>query len=352
MIVMSEAASFRIDPATLDFELPEELIAQAPNPRRDQARLLVADRRSGRIFHRTFSEIGDFIEKGAVLVLNKARVNPAKVMGRKETGGRVEVIFIAPAEAGLWRALVRPFLRDGTVFTIGPDTRMKLESRTPNGECVLRWEKGAKPEELMAKEGKIPLPPYIKRLDKDPRDSADHSDYQTVYASVPGSIAAPTAGLHFSKELLGRIKRDGRKILEVLLHVGWGTFRPISGPLHDHEMLPESYEVSPGVCEKMERARREGRRIVAVGTTSTRVLESLPEDPSPSDLRGATNLFITPGHVFKRVSGLITNFHVPRSTPLALTAAFLGIELLERAYQDAIKKGYRFFSYVDAMLVL
>jgi len=203
----------------------------------------------------------------------------------------------------------------------------------------------------MKEKGALPLPPYIKRDEKDPRAKIDYEAYQTVYSEQEGSLAAPTAGLHFTTELLKRLKDKGVEIVKVVLHVGWGTFKPISKSIDTHTMLPETYSISKETVKILKKAKRENRHICAVGTTSTRVLESLPDDVPEQDTKGSTNLFIRPGHSFRWVSCLITNFHVPRSTPLSLAAAFLGWEKLEVAYGEALSHDYRFFSYGDAMLI-
>lgn len=337
---------------TLDFDLPSERIAQEPLKERDAARLMVFHRQTNQISHCLFKDIETFLEPTDDLVINKAKVNRAKFVGRKKTGGRVEVIVVSPtSDPSLWRALVRPLLPIGTAFTLGAGLNVVLVERTAIGENIIRCD-GGDPAILMNSEGKIPLPPYIKRSAVDPRDVTDAEDYQTVYASEPGSLAAPTAGLHFTPALLDKIRQKGVRVHEILLHVGWGTFRPIAKRLDDHEMLPERYEVSRETYDALQAARRRHRRIISVGTTSTRVLESLSINESEVQLKGETNLFIKPGRSFQWLSGLVTNFHVPRSTPLALTAAFAGPDNLSRCYEEAIRSNYRFFSYGDAMLIL
>ncbi len=336
---------FKIDPATLDFELPEHLIAQTPPAERDQARLLVLHRKTGQIEHRLFSDLRSYLVPGDVLVLNNAKVSRAKLMGRKPSGGKVEAIFVEKTGDDEWRALVRPLLKEGTVFHVGSGAPVTVAGRFPSGEYRLATN-GANIELILEKEGKLPLPPYIKREENDPRHFADQSTYQTVYASATGSVAAPTAGLHFSDRLLAALKSNGILIAEVLLHVGWGTFRPIADTVDQHEMLAEKFEIPAASLAAIEAAKREKRRIISVGTTSTRSLESLPLTS------GETKLFIKPGFQFKQVDALITNLHVPRSTPVSLTAAFAGFENLERCYAEAIEQNYNFYSYGDAMLIL
>jgi len=341
-----------IDPVNLDFELPADLIAQEPLAERDQARLMVVNRSSGSIDGKKFSDLTQFLAAGDVLVLNRAKVSPAKLVGRKETGGRVEMICIGPSsDPFLWRSLIRPELRVGTEFVLRNGVHVKLEARAQNGENLVRFLDGD-PATSMEQEGRLPLPPYIKRQDEDARTAEDGANYQTVYASVPGSLAAPTAGLHFTTALLSHLRAQGVKILEIVLQVGWGTFKPIKGDFRAHMMLPEKYEVDRQTYDELVDARRSNRRIFAVGTTVTRVLESLNDQEPPDRLKGETQLFIRPGFSFQWLSGLITNFHVPRSTPISLTAAFLGMDRLEDAYRRAIQEKYRFYSYGDAMLIL
>jgi S-adenosylmethionine:tRNA ribosyltransferase-isomerase len=343
---------FRIDPATLDFQLPDELIAQEPSKRRESARLLVVDRTTGKISHRVFSDLTDYLNAGDVLVINRAKVNKSKVMAQKKTGGKVEIVFLASTEVEkTWTALVRPLLKEGTEIVFKSGARAVQAGRETNGENRLRFELGSA-EDVIASEGQIPLPPYIKRAESDPRKKDDDIYYQTVYASEPGSVAAPTAGLHFSSDLLAQLERKGVEIVPVLLNVGWGTFRPIAGNVESHTMLGETFDVSSGSFQKLRAAKKEGRRIITVGTTSTRVLESLSFDADAHQLRGETKLFIRPGFEFKWIQGLITNLHVPKSTPVSLTAAFAGHSHLEDAYGQAIAERYRFFSYGDAMLIL
>lgn len=338
---------FRIDPETLDFDLPADRIAQTPAPERDQARLFVLERSSGNISHRRFFELADHLNPGDVLVLNKAKVSKAKLTGKKSTGGKVEVIFLERLNGGNeWKALVRPLVKDGTEFEVGTHLKVAVKGRLESGEYALQIKQGDVQTALTA-EGRLPLPPYIKRAPDDPLTALDEREYQTIYASNEGSVAAPTAGLHFSEKLLTQLKAKGVQVVEILLHVGWGTFKPIVDTVASHRMLGEKYEVSPEAMKELTSAKKEKRRIVAVGTTCTRTLESL----DGAALKGETSLFIRPGFEFKWVDALITNFHVPRSTPVSLTAAFAGLANLERAYEAAIAGNYRFYSYGDAMLI-
>jgi len=348
---MTEKNMLKIDPHTLEFVLPEELIAQEPLEKRDDARMAVIHRDTGKIEHRHFSDLAEYLHSGDLLVLNKARVSPARLFGKKSTGGKLEVLFLsASTTEGHWRALVRPPMKDGTAFTLDGGFKGHIAGRTPDGEHLVKCD--FNPHDAMKAAGRIPLPPYIKRGMSDLRAAHDAEYYQTVYASVPGSVAAPTAGLHFTLEQLGALQKKGVRVAEIVLHVGWGTFRPIGDDVESHRMLGERYEVSPEAMKAIREAKQEDRRIVAVGTTATRTLESLPDDLPEAGASGETSLFIRPGHFFKLVGALITNLHVPRSTPVSLTAAFAGLDNLERAYDEAVREKYRFYSFGDAMLVI
>ncbi len=353
--------NFIIHPDNLDFSLPLELIAQEPLSDRSRANLMVLKKADQTLSHCFFSDLLQYLNSGDVLVINTARVRRAKFFGRKKTGGKVEAIFLEPlAQTGkgdgdhaatpLWKVLLRPQIKLGETIDIQFLGELTIAARLPDGEyvCGLKSDDAA---DKISSAGILPLPPYIKRSEKDPRHERDLSDYQTVYSSVDGAIAAPTAGLHFTNELLKKIEEKGVQIIPLVLHVGWGTFKPVSGRLADHKMLSEKYEFEPRHLAALYAARKEGKKIFAVGTTVTRVLESLPDEKPQAVLRGETNIFIQPGYKFRWINGLITNFHVPRSTPIALTAAFSGLQFLTQAYEEAIRSGYRFFSYGDAMLV-
>jgi len=308
----------------LDYDLPSELIAQRPLERRDDSRLLVADRASGEVRHRRFRDLPGALPEGALVVVNDTRVIPARLRVRRETGGEAEVLLLAPAGDGLWEALARPTkrLRPGT--RLGP---AELVEHLGGGRWLVRLD--GEPE------GEAPLPPYITE------PLADAERYQTVYAEDAGSAAAPTAGLHFTPELLA-----GLDVERITLHVGLDTFRPVTADdLADHEIHSERYRVEPAAWERI----RAADRVVAVGTTTVRVLESLARG---APLEGRTSLFVTPGFEFRRVDALVTNFHLPRSTLLALVMAFAGVEETRRLYRLAIDERYRFYSFGDAMLIL
>ncbi|MGB9791217.1 MAG: tRNA preQ1(34) S-adenosylmethionine ribosyltransferase-isomerase QueA [Thermacetogeniaceae bacterium] len=339
-----------------DYHLPPELIAQYPPPRRGDSRLLVLDRSTGEIEHRFFPAVKDYLRPGDVLVLNKTKVFPARLYGRRgDTGGRVEVVLLREKEPLVWEALVRPGrrAREGVWILFGNgELKAEVLERTDAGGRILRFATiaGENFWELIFRLGEVPLPPYIKRR----AGELDKERYQTVYAQAVGSVAAPTAGLHFTEELLAELQLKGVRIAFVLLHVGLGTFRPVRVEnVEEHTMHEEFWQVEADAARLINEARSAGGRIVAVGTTSVRVLESAAaEDGTVTPGEGWTRLFIYPGYRFKAVDCLITNFHLPRSTLLMLVCAFAGRELVLRAYNEAVALKYRFFSYGDAMLIL
>jgi S-adenosylmethionine:tRNA ribosyltransferase-isomerase len=307
----------------LDYDLPPELIAQHPLERRDESRLLVFERATGEIRHRVFRELHQELDEGQLLVLNDTRVLPARLRLERPGGGEAEVLLLEPVEDGVWEALARPSRRIRPGMRVGP-----VEFREYEGEG--RWRIRLEGEPA----GELPLPPYITE------PLADPERYQTVYGVKGGSAAAPTAGLHFTPALL-----DGLDVERITLHVGLGTFRPISvETVGEHEIHSERYEVSAGAWERI----RSARSVVAVGTTTVRVLESLARG---APLAGRTSLFITPGFDFRRTNALVTNFHLPRSSLLALVMAFAGVDETRRLYRVAIEERYRFYSFGDAMLI-
>jgi S-adenosylmethionine:tRNA ribosyltransferase-isomerase len=351
-----------VNVADFDFHLPQDLIAQEPPAERGASRLLVLERASGSITHRQFHDLPWFLRPGDLLVVNDTKVFPARLLGRRlPGGGAVECLLlrrIAPEGHGeLWEALVHPGQR------LKPGSRMEfehdnliihgevLERRFHGRRTVRLWTEGEALECAIDQLGHVPLPPYIKRSDR----REDRDRYQTVYATARGSIAAPTAGLHFTPSILEELTRAGVEQASITLHVGYGTFQPIRvDQVEHHRMEPELYEVSAGAASALTRALADGRRIIAVGTTTTRTLESLTVTPSGEVMpeHGTTELFIHPGHTFRIVSGLLTNFHLPRSSLLMLVAAFAGRDRVLAAYRAAVEERYRFYSYGDAMLVL
>lgn len=336
----------------LDFNLPEELIAQTPSADRAQSRLL--HYRDGSIAHRQFSDLPRRLKKGDLLVFNDTRVLPARFYLRKPTGGRIEALFLRHGkENKRWLVMLKGLGRykGGLYFEAAQNIQVQCVGFS-NGQYEIEVDTDEPAESLLARLGRMPLPPYIHRdASGDPRDAMDRDRYQTVYAAHPGSAAAPTAGLHFTPEILAELDSIGVQLVAVTLHVGLGTFQPISADsLEGHVMHSEEYEVSGETAEALNRAESERRRIVAVGTTSARVLESHPADAKWEAQRSQTSIFIYPPYQWKRVGALITNFHLPRSTLIALVGAFVGMETQRRVYAEAIANRYRFFSYGDAML--
>jgi len=340
-----------------DYFLPPELIGQTPVEPRDQSRLMVLNRSDGSIEHRRFFDIVDYCKDGDVLVFNDSRVIPARLIGRRvDSGGRVEILLLRRLEANVWEALVKrgKQLRVGTRVEITNDSAADKPSKTL-AEVIGQGQGGIKvisfsDEKLISELGKVPLPPYIHT------PLAHPERYQTVYARVAGSVAAPTAGLHFTPELLGRLEQKGVHCLFVSLHIGLDTFSPVreDDPL-EHPIHREYGVLGQAVASQLSQAKREGRKIIGVGTTTVRILEQVAQLNNPLKLQpfeGWVSLFILPGYQFRMVDTLITNFHLPRSTLLMLVTAFAGKELINRAYQEAITSGYRFYSFGDAMLVL
>jgi S-adenosylmethionine:tRNA ribosyltransferase-isomerase len=348
-----------------DFALPADLIAQAPPDVRGASRLMRLDRETGAVRHGVFSDLPGLLRRGDLLVLNDTRVFPARLLGHREPGkGAVECLLVARQASPAavpgdehWRALVSPGAR------VGPGTRLVFEGPDArlDGEVLERIEHerivrlttpdGSPVTSAIARLGHMPLPPYIKRPDAE----SDRERYQTVYAREEGSVAAPTAGLHFTPAVFEALDAAGVERATITLHVGYGTFQPVRAErIADHRMAYESFEVGPAAAEALTRARADGRRIIAVGTTTTRTLESLELDAQgrvPARA-GETALFIAPGHQFRLVSGLVTNFHVPKSSLLMLVSAFAGLEHVREAYREAVAARYRFYSYGDAMVIL
>ncbi len=341
--------------ADFDYELPGELVAQEPVAERGGSRLLLVrrppDGASARFEDRGFSDIAGLIPPGDLLVLNTSRVRHARLLGRRPSGGPAEVLLIHPAAApGEWVALGRPgsALRPGKRIALGPGAEVETVSLLADGNRIVRFV-GLSADEAMARYGRLPLPPYIRR---EPTES-DETRYQTVYAEREGSVAAPTAGLHFTPALLGELEQRGVRLARLELEVGPGTFKPVEhDDLSQHPMHAERYDVPPALSEAIVDTRARGARVWAVGTTVVRALESAADGDGVRAGPGETALFITPGHRFRVVDRLLTNFHLPRSTLLMLVAAFAGHELTMAAYRHAVAARYRFYSYGDAMLIL
>ena len=332
------------------YDLPEELIAQTPLERRDASRLLVLDRKTGKTEHRHFYDLPEYLRPGDCLILNDSRVIPARLFGTRPTGGAVEVVLLKDLGGGRWECLTRPGrkMRPGAEATFGDELSAVVEEVMPDGNRILRFHYEGIFLEILERLGRMPLPPYIKAQLDDPER------YQTVYAREPGSAAAPTAGLHFTGELLDKIRAMGVDVRFVTLHVGLGTFRPVKvEDVEAHEMHSEYCTIPEETAEAINRARKNGGRVICVGTTSCRTLESFAKpDGTVEASSGWTNIFIYPGYSFKCVDALVTNFHLPGSTLVMLVSALAGRETILNAYREAVDKKYRFFSFGDAMLIL
>ncbi len=334
-----------------DFHLPEELIAQTPLENRSESRLMVLDKEDGSMDHLRFKNIVDYLQKGDCLVLNDTRVLPARLFGQKEdTGANIEVLLLKQEDGDRWETLVKPAkrIRVGTEIVFG-DGQLKATcvGLKEHGGRILEFQYEGIFYEVLDDLGEMPLPPYIReRLEEQDR-------YQTVFARERGSAAAPTAGLHFTEELLDELRAKGVHIAFITLHVGLGTFRPVSvDTIEDHDMHAEFYQVSEGTARLLNEVKANGGRIITVGTTSTRTLETIAtKHGSFIEENGWTNIFIYPGYEFKGIDGLITNFHLPKSTLIMLVSAFAGQENVMHAYETAVKEQYRFFSFGDAMFI-
>lgn len=331
--------------STYYYELPSELIAQTPIYPRDSSRLLVYNIEKKQIEHKHFYDIIDYLKKGDVLVINNTRVIPCRLIGKKETGGEVEVFLTKRLNLTDWEALCKPAkrLKPGAKVKFSEELSCEVLEENDIGGRNVRFSFNGVFEEILSRVGNVPLPPYIKEklLDKE--------RYQTVYNKIAGSSAAPTAGLHFTQELLQKIKDKGVIVCEILLHVGLGTFRPVKEEnILDHDMHFEYYEVSKKAADIINKAKEENRRVIAVGTTSVRTLESAVKDGKVVSGKGVTNLFCYPPYDFKIVDGLITNFHLPESTLIMLVCAFAGFQDTMNVYKEAVKEKYRFFSFGDA----
>ena len=334
-----------------DYELPEELIAQTPIEKRDESRLMVLNRKNNTIEHKTFKDIIDYLEPGDCLVRNNTKVIPARIYGKKETGANIEFLLLNNIEGDIWETIVRPGnkLHIGTkvIFGNGLLTAEILDTMPGGTRKVLFTYEGIF-NEILDKIGLMPLPPYIHK------ELKEKDRYQTVYAKYEGSAAAPTAGLHFTNELLEKIEQKGIDISNVTLHVGIGTFRPVKeDTVEAHEMHSEHFYIKQEDCNKINKAKKNGKRVIAVGTTSCRVLETIanPENGTVEPIEGDTQIFIYPGYTFKCIDGLITNFHLPQSTLLMLVSALAGKEYIMKAYNEAVQEKYKFFSFGDAMFI-
>ena len=336
--------------------LPDELIAQHPCQRRDHSRLLFLDKKKEKMADLSFFQLPDFLQSGDVLVINDSRVIPARLFGKKPTGGILEILLLtkrkSEKESQTWEVLARPAkrLRENDVIALGNNCEAKVLARISNKKWLLEFFAPDGFEAYLNQFGRAPLPPYIKRKKTAGQDVTDRERYQTIYAKNPGSIAAPTAGLHFSADVLQTLQAKGIQIAPITLHVGYGTFLPIEvNEVEKHVMEAEYYEISTKSSQVINNARR----LIAVGTTSTRTLESVADNDGYVHAQsGFTNFFIYPGYKFKRVNGLLTNFHLPQSSLFLLVCAFAGTDLIKKAYLHAIENRYLFYSYGDCMLII
>ena len=353
--IINERINTTLKTSDFYYDLPEELIAQTPSAERDKCRLMVLDRATGRVEHKIFSDIVDYLNPEDMLVVNSSKVIPARLLGVTEkTGADMELLLLRMLDSGEWETLVRPGKRAkvGASFNFSDILRATVTDIVDGGNRTVKFEydteKYGNIYEVLDAVGNMPLPPYITEKLK------NKEDYQTVYAKKEGSAAAPTAGLHFTRELIEKIKAKGVGYGEVTLHVGLGTFRPVKvDKIEEHLMHGEYFYMPDEVAEEINRRREMGGRIIAVGTTSCRVLESVSGDDGPVNaIKGETGIFIYPGYKFKATDALITNFHLPESTLIMLVSALAGKDLVMSAYEEAVKEKYRFFSFGDAMLIV
>ncbi len=353
---MKELKEKFIPISEFDYSLPAELIAQTPSEKREDARMMVLDRRSETIEHRHFYDITDYFNENDVMVLNNTRVIPARMFGHKETGALLEVFLLKQIAGKTWQVLLNPSkrVREDMIIKISDELSLKVLTREDQGKWLVEMFYDGNFYEILDRVGKIPLPPYIERSMTDDRlKELDYERYQTVYAQRRGSVAAPTAGLHFTEEILQKLKNKGVQICYVTLNVGLGTFRPVKTEnILDHKMESEEYEISKETAEIITNARRAGKKITAVGTTTVRTLETcMKKFDEILEVIDDSSLFIYPGFKFRAVDRLITNFHLPKSTLIMLVSAFAGKDFTFRAYEEAVREKYKFYSYGDCMLI-
>jgi S-adenosylmethionine:tRNA ribosyltransferase-isomerase len=340
-----------------DYNLPKELIAQFPCEKRDSSGMLLINRHNNTIEHKKFFDIIDCLDKNDVLVMNNTKVIPARLIGKKTTGATIEVFLLKNTSDKLWEALIKPSKRvkSGTIIKISSDIEAEVIERSENDKWIVELKHAGNIYDMLEKAGNIPLPPYIERsLTDEQLKNLDYERYQTVFAKTPGSVAAPTAGLHFTPETLEKLKQKGIEICYVTLNVGLGTFKPVKAEnILEHNMDSEIYKISEHTAKTINNAKQQNKNIVAIGTTTVRTLETSYQ--KNGEIIAETNesrLFIYPGYKFKVIDKLVTNFHLPKSTLLMLTSAFAGKELVFEAYREAIERKYRFYSYGDCMLII
>lgn len=335
-----------------NYELPEELIAQHPYDKRDEARLMLLNKKEEKIEHKLFKDVIDYLNPGDCLVINNTKVIPARLYGKKDTGAKVEFLLLKRIENDTWEAMVRPGnkLKPGSKVIFGEGLlKATVDEILEGGNRKVTFEYNGIFNEILDEIGLMPLPPYITEASRE-----DNEKYQTVYAKYDGSAAAPTAGLHFTEELLDKIKQKGVEIANVTLHVGIGTFRPVKvETVEEHEMHSEHYYIKKEDAEKINKAKLGGHRVIAVGTTSCRVLESVSDEKGlVKEVEGDTSIFIYPGYTFKCIDSLITNFHLPESTLIMLVSTLAGKDFIMKAYNEAVENQYKFFSFGDAMIII
>lgn len=338
--------------ADFNYELPKELIAQHPYDKRDEARLMVLDKKKELIEHKVFKDVINYLNPGDCLVINNTKVIPARLYGKKDTGANIEFLLLKRIEGDTWEAMVRPGnkLKPGSKVVFGNGIlKATILEVLEGGNRKVEFEYDGIFNEILDQIGLMPLPPYITEASRE-----DNEKYQTVYAKYEGSAAAPTAGLHFTEELLEKIKERGIEVANVTLHVGIGTFRPVKvETVEEHEMHSEHYYIKKEDADKINKAKLNGNRVIAVGTTSCRVLESVADEKGlVKEIEGDTSIFIYPGYKFKCIDSLITNFHLPESTLIMLVSSLAGKDFIMKAYNEAVEKKYKFFSFGDAMIIL
>ncbi len=339
-----------------DYELPEELIAQTPSEKRDECKMMVLDKGTQTIEHKHFYDITDYLDENYILVLNNTKVIPARLFGHKETGALIEIFLLKDKSNKQWEALIKPSkrIKEGNVIEVSEELKVKALQNLGDGKWNIELIYDGILYEILDKVGNIPLPPYIERkMTNDERKSLDYERYQTVYAKNEGSVAAPTAGLHFTQDTLNKLAQKGVDIAYVNLTVGLGTFRPVKCEnILDHKMDSEEFAISKETAEKINNAKKQGKKLVAVGTTTVRTLETAYQQYGEiKECKSASQLFIYPPYEFKVVDNLITNFHLPKSTLLMLVSALEGKDFIFRAYKEAIKESYMFYSYGDCMFL-
>ena len=336
------------------YELPDELIAQEPLATRENSKMLMVNRAQKEWQDKHFYNFIEFLKKDDVIVLNNTKVFPARLLGTSETGGKIELFLVREIEKQVWETLARPArrLKPGKEVFFGENLTAQLVEKTEDGRCIVRFEANGDFESILDEVGQTPLPPYIKR-DAGTLDQ-DRERYQTVFAKQRGAIAAPTAGLHFTPEVIEKIKDLGVKIVEITLHVGYGTFEPVRvTQISDHKVMAEQCEISENAAQILNQAKANFQRIIAIGTTTTRALESsVSDDGKIISGKRLANLTITPGYKFRVIDGILTNFHLPQSSLLVLVSTFAGHELIMKTYQHAVASSYRFYSYGDCMLII